>query len=220
MRTVDVIVPVLINSPEQIKMTLDCIKTARETTKVPFKLIIVETLTQHFKDLADVYVWEREKTTATISINRGFKVSNADWVILLTNDVFVKEGWIERLIECFAKHKDCGVATLATNQFNHKQEDKIEEGNWWSVVMIPKCLLNKVGYFDERFKGVWDDTDLLMRIYKASFKMYRNFNVVVDHLIGATHYENPQHKDNYSYGQRLFNEKHKDCGIPIFNTLK
>jgi GT2 family glycosyltransferase len=220
MQTVSVIVPVLINKPEQIKMTLDCIKTARESTKVPFELTIVETNTHHFCDDADVYVWEKKKTTATVSINRGLRVVNTDWVILLTNDVFVKEGWIERLIECFAKKEDCGVATLASNQFNHKQEDKIEEGNWWSVVMAPRCLFNKVGYFDERFKGVWDDTDLLLRIYKAGFKMYRNFNVVVDHLVGATHYKNPQHKENYEYGQQLFNEKHKDCGIEIFNTLK
>ena len=220
MQNIDVIVPVLVNFPEQVKMTLDCVRIARETTKVPFNLVVVETFTNHFKDLADVYVWEKEKTTATISINRGLKVSNAPWKVLLTNDVFVKDGWLEALVECFNTKKDCGVSTLASSQFKHQRDNRIEEGNWWSVVMVPQYVLDKIGYFDERFKGVWDDTDLLMRIYVAGYKMYRNFNVVVDHLIGATHYKNPNHSANYNYGQVLFYEKHRGCNIPIFNTLK
>jgi hypothetical protein len=219
MQGVSIIVPVLVNSIEQVAMTIRCVKTARETTKIPFQVVIVETLTDYFKDLADVYVWEKEKTNATISLNRGFRVSNTDWKVLLTNDVFVKDGWLEAMFECFRK-KDCAISTLASNQFNHNQSFKIEEGNWWSIALIPQWIFDKVGYFDEDFRGVWDDTDMLMRTYKAGFKMYRNFSVVVDHLIGASHYDNPHHLENFQHGQKLFYEKHKGCGIPIFDTLK
>lgn len=207
MQSISVIVPVLVNSTEQIAMTIRCIKKARES-KIPFELVIVETKTDYFKDLADVYIWEKEKTTATISINKALKICNKDWVVLLTNDVIVDDGWLEALLECF-KIKDCGCATLGSTQFNHPKENKIEEGNWWSVVLFPQWIFGKVGYFDEQFRGVWDDTDLLIRIYKAGFKMYRNFNVIVEHP-KQSHQDNmEQHRENYRYGQELFHNKHR-----------
>lgn len=207
MQSVNVIVPILVNTPEQIAMTIRCIKKARES-KIPFELVIVETKTDYFKDLADIYIWEKEKTTATISINRALKVCNKDWVVLLTNDVIVDDGWLEALFECF-KVNDCGCATLGSTQFNHQKENKIEEGNWWSIVLFPQWLFEKVGYFDEQFRGVWDDTDLLIRIYKAGFKMYRNFNVIVEHPT-SSHQDNfEQHKENYRHGQELFHNKHR-----------
>lgn len=209
MQTVNVIVPVLVNSTEQVAMTIRCIKRARETTKIPFELVIVETQTDYFKDLADVYIWEREKTTATVSINRALKSCNKDWIVLLTNDVIVDEGWLEALFECF-KEKDCGISTLGSTQFNHQKENKIEEGNWWSIVLFPSWIFEKVGYFDERFKGVWDDTDLLIRIYKAGYRMYRNFNVIVEHPTESHQYNKQEHRENYNEGQKLFYEKHKD----------
>jgi len=220
MQGVSIIVPVLANSIEQVAMTIRCIKTAKENTKIPFQVVIIETLNDYCKDLADVYVWEKEKTNATISLNRGFRVSNTDWKVLLTNDVFVKDGWLEAMFECFNKRRDCGVSTLASTQFDHEQSFKIEEGNWWSVVLIPQWVFDKIGYFDENFRGVWDDTDMLMRIYKFGYKMYRNFSVVVDHLIGKSHYDNPHHLENYQHGQKLFYEKHKGCGLPMFDKLK
>jgi GT2 family glycosyltransferase len=220
MQGVSVIVPVLVNSIEQVAMTIRCIKTAKETTKIPFQVVIVETLTDYFKDLSDVYIWEKEKTNATISLNRAYKAANTEWKVLLTNDVFVKDGWLEAMFECFKQKEDCAVSTLASNQFNHNQSFKIEEGNWWSIALIPQWIFDKVGYFDEDFRGVWDDTDMLMRIYRSGLKMYRNFSVVVDHLIGESHYDNPKHLENYQHGEKLFYEKHKGCGIPIFDKLK
>jgi len=220
MEGISVVIPILVTSIEQVAMTVSCIKTAKETTKMPFEVIIVETLTDYFKDLADVYIWEKEKTYATISVNRALKASNRNWKVILTNDVFVKDGWLEAMFECFKQNKDCGVSTLASTQFNHIKSFKIEEGNWWSVVLLPQGMLDKIGYLDENFRGVWDDTDMLMRIYRAGYKMYRNFSVVVDHLIGESHYDNPHHLENYQHGEKLFYEKHKGCGLPIFDKLK
>jgi GT2 family glycosyltransferase len=220
MQGISVILPVLFRSTEQVAMSIRCVKTAKEKTKLPFELIVVETLTDYFKDIADVYVWEKEITYATISVNRGLRVSNKDWKVLLTNDVFVEDGWLEALMECFQKKADCGASTLASSQFKHRKSYTIEEGNWWSLVMLPQTVLDKVGYFDERFRGVWDDTDLLIRIYKEGLKMYRNFGCIVHHLIGQSHYDNPRHEENYQHGEKLFYEKHKGCGLPIFDLLK
>lgn len=219
MPCVSVIVPALVRSTQQIVMTINCIKMAREKTKIPFELIVVETLTDYFDDLADVHIYEKEKTTTTISINRGLRASNKNWKVLLTNDVFVKDDWLECLIDCF-KIEDCGASTLASSQFNHQKENKIEEGNWWSVVMMPQHMFNVVGYFDESYPGVFDDTDLLLKIYLAGYKMYRNFNCVVNHTPGSTVYAEEGHREAYRAGRKLFNERYKNCKLPIFEKLK
>jgi len=219
MEGISVIVPVFVNKPEHIPMTIRCINTAKQTTKIPFELIIVETGSSYFGDLSDIYIQEKERTTTTISINRGWKISNREWKVYLSNDVFVKDGWLECLLDCFKK-PDCGVATLATSQHNHKKQDSIIEAIWFSLAMIPQRIFDKVGYFDEQYPGVFDDTDLLLRIYEVGYKEYMNFNCVVDHIPGSTVYGDKNHKLNFKIGRYILNEKFKDCKLPLFEKLR
>lgn len=200
-------------------MTKKCIELARSCTQIPFNLIIVESGSQYFIDDCDIYIHEKVVTTPEIAHNLGFKASNSEYTVLLTNDVYVSYGWIEKLLDCFII-SDCGASTLASTQFGHTIENKIEEGNWWSVAMIKKEVFEKVGYYDERFINSWCDTDLLVRMYKEGYKMYRNFNCVVEHLIGQTIYKKDGFQKNYEDGRILFNEKHKDCGLQIFEACK
>lgn len=220
MPSVSVVVPVLIKTDKQLAMTMRCLDLARKHTKIPFELVIVETNSQYLIDEADTYVYEKASNpTPEHGHNLGFKVASGDFIALLTNDVFVTEGWLESLLSCF-RITDCGLATVATTQFNHKKEEKIEEGIWFSVAMIPRFIFDKVGYYDERFVNSWCDTDLIVRVYKEGYRMYQNFNCVVEHTPGQTVYQKPEFQKNYQDGRKLFYEKHKDCGLPIFEALK
>jgi len=211
--------PVLIREQKQLAMTLKCIELARTKTKLPFQLIIVETESNYLTDHADIHIYEKERVNPAKSHNRGWKVADGEYIVLLTNDVYVDDNWLELLLDCFII-KNCGAATLATTQFGHQKEDKIEEGNWWSLMMTTRKIFDEVGYYDERFMAAFEDSDLLLRMYEKGYKMYRNFGCVVDHLIGATLYNEPNHDDKYVYGRKLFNEKHKDCKLDLFQRLK
>jgi GT2 family glycosyltransferase len=200
-------------------MSVKCIETARQKTKLPYELVIVETCSDYLKDYADVHIYEKERLGITQSINKGVKCAKGDYVVLLTNDVFVSDNWLESLKETFQK-EDCGISTLASSQFNHKKEDKIEEGVWFSLVMIPQWLFSKIGYFDEQFVRVFNDTDYILRTYEAGYKLYRNFNCVVDHNPGSTVYAEPEHDIAYVVERNLLNIKHKDCKLPIFEKLR
>jgi GT2 family glycosyltransferase len=218
--TISVMIPALIRTDKQLAMTLQCIEMARTETNLPFELVIVETESSYLCEYADIYVYERKRYNPARSHNHGWKVCNGDMTVLLTNDVYVESGWLESLMRCFDEKEDCGVATLASTQFGHIKTNKIEEGNWWSVAAIPQSIFELVGYYDERFFGSWEDTDLLVRIYKAGYKMYRNFNCVVEHLIGQTLYADKDHDKNYMLGRHLFNAKHDGCELPIFKTVR
>ena len=73
-------------------MTLQCLESSL-LTDVPeddVEYVIVETESDYFKDYADIHIYEAERSTATKSINRAFRVSSGDHVVLLTNDVLLK----------------------------------------------------------------------------------------------------------------------------------
>lgn len=201
---IDVVVPIFIKTDKQLAITTQCLLTAKKSTAVPYRTIIVETGSDYFKDYADIHIYEKEKSTATKSFNRGFALTESERVVLLTNDVIVKDGWVEALDDCF-RLPDCGLSTLATTQLHHIREPRIAEGVWFSVAMIPK----KYARFDENYANSWDDTDLIMRVYLDGLKMYRNYGVVVDHLTGMTQYADPKHIENFNRNRDIFLEKYK-----------
>lgn len=205
---VSVVFPTLISTEDQLLMSKQAIVLAKSKTSIDFEFVIVETDTKYLSNYADIYIHEKNITNATKSINRGFKNCSGDYVVLLTNDVFVDSNWLECLIDCFDKKEDCGLSTLASTQFNHTQEDIIDEGIWFSVAMIPK----KYAFFDESYVDSWDDSDIIMNVYKDGLKMYRNYNCVVKHDPGKTQYSKPSHNDNFHKNRKYFMDKWKDKG--------
>jgi glycosyltransferase involved in cell wall biosynthesis len=216
---ISVIVPVYIGRNEHLPMSVKCIETARQKTKLPYELIIVETGSDYLKDYADIHIYEKTRTDSIKSVNRGLKIAVGDYIVVLTNDVFVNDNWLECLKDCF-KIPDCGISTLASTESKSKQEDKIIEGIWFPLTMTPRWLFDKIGYYDEGYIRYWADTDFILNTYVAGYKMYRNFNCVVEHDPGTTLYNEPDHKASLIFSRNRFNEKYKDCKHPIFQRLK
>jgi len=141
---------------------------------------------------------------------------------LLTNDVFVDVDYLQSLVDCFQVRQDCGIATLASTQFNDKkQKGRIECGIWCSLFMTKKEYFERFGYFDALdFPNVFDDTDFIMRLALNGLLPYKNWSVVVHHKIGMTQYERPEHKAEYDRNRLRFQHKYKNCGHPLYDLLK
>lgn len=200
---ISVVVPTLIRSNEQEALTYKCLDAAQKKTKLNFELVIVETETNIFSNRCDVHIYEKDRTTSTRSINRGFRCASGEFVVLLTNDVIVDDHWLENLIEPFMK-ADCGLSTLATDQLGHEKKDEIKEGIWFGCAMIPK----EEAWFDENYQNSWDDSDLIMRVYLKGRKMYRNYKSLVHHKPGQTLYQDPKHQELYFRNRDYFIKKH------------
>lgn len=215
MTDITVVVPAYHHKPKHIGMSERCIALAKDCTGLPFKLIVVETVSSDLIGCSDIYIHEKYRHNPTVSMNRAFSLVDTEFLVLLTNDVFVKEGWLESLVLPFKLYDDCGISTLGSTQFGHRQQDLIEEGNWFSVA----CWRNGMR-FDERYNGVWDDSDLIFRNYLSGNKFYRNFNCVVDHVPGSTMYGTEGHDVRYVEGRELFIEKFKEhANDPFFKQL-
>lgn len=222
MGLVSIVLPTLIRSTDQFNTTIKCIKLAREKTKIPFELVIVETETNYLEEYADKYIHVPKKTISTRDINLGFAAASGTYIGLLTNDVWVDQGWLELLLETFDKKPDCGISTLASTQFKEVlQPGKIDEWIWCSLFLTKKEYLQKHNYFDaENFPCVWDDTDFVMKLCLDGLKPYKNYGCVVHHKIGMTEYKNPKHEQLYQENGKRFNEKYKDCGHPAYDHLR
>lgn len=212
---IDVVIPTYITNNKQLAMTLKCIDLAKNKTKLKFNTVIVETCSSYLQEYADVYIYEKERTTADISINRAFSSCRGKYVVLLTNDSFVSDNWLESLLECFDKREDCGAATLASTQFGHAKQDVIAEGIWCSVFMTYRKFAN----FDENYVNSWEDSDMLMNIYSSGLKMYRNFNSIVEHTPGQTVYQDKLTQENYEKNRAYFTNKWKDSNLHIYKVL-
>lgn len=214
MPSISVVVPTLIKTDKHLALTIQCLEKARSCTNLPFELIIVETITNYLEDYADVYIHEKEKTTDVKSFNNGFRAASGNYTCLLTNDVVVDNEWLESLVECFTV-PDCGIATLATDQFNHKKRKEISEGIWFSLAMWK----NEGELFCEDYVNSWNDTDFIIKQYLKGKKSYRNYNCVVHHEIGATQYADEKHYENYRKNMELFKSRYRDCEHPIYEIL-
>ena len=181
-KKVSVVLPIIINHNWQKTMTESCIRMMRETTNVPYELIIVETYSHYFKSLADKYLHFPIRTSYTKDFNAGIDIASGNIIVHTANDIFVQTAWLESLLECF-KIKDCGMSTLGSKELRHIKLDRIGESVSCPVLMAFKKMFK----FDEKFPDVVSDTDLIMQYYEAGFRMYRNFNNQYSHLHEQTY---------------------------------
>ena len=182
-KSVSVVVPCLTEHEWQVHLTRAIIRIARETTTVPFELIVSEAVGSAFKHECDLWYGNQVKGFANADQNAGLDKATGDIVVLLTNDVFVKPGWLEALLQCF-DISDCGIASLGTSDHREKSADIITEGLWCPLMAFRKD--HNFRFDNEMFPSYWGDSDLVMQVYNHGFRAYRNRRIICDHLGRAT----------------------------------
>jgi len=107
-------------------MTLKCLKTLRENTHIPYRLIwvdngsqienfervrrYVETFESHVISRFDNNRYYAEGT------NKGIKLSSAKYVVTLSNDVFVTKNWLTKLIRILDQQPEIGLISPMTDR--------------------------------------------------------------------------------------------------------
>ena len=196
---VSVVLPVYINKDKNIADTYKCIDLLRKHTEIPFQLVIVETASQYFIDSADIYLYEPVKTNPNTSINRAFRLCDGEFVVFIGNDVLVESSWLECLLECFKK-PDCGIATLGNNEHRDVKHTKIVEQIYFSICMFKK----EDAWFDPFYTYIFDDTDLVMRIYVSGRKSYKNLDCIVTHQPHSTYGKYCGNMDEHNRSKKYF----------------
>lgn len=245
--TVGVVLPILIREPWQVHMTYYCVKMLREQPGADFKLIVVETEGEHLKyyhdsdhafhGLIDKYIHFDEGGHFVRDVNAGVQACDTEFVVVTGNDVFVRPGWLDAMLEPFRLYDNCGVSTLASSDlpppFSTKM-DRIVEGVYGPHICFrrwgPEVGTSLAGtpgrserLFDPAFKTVFVDTDFIMTLYEEGLRSYRNHRVVIDHLNKATYnemYDPEEQERQMAEARELFAAKHeRGSHLMMYNIL-
>ncbi len=217
MSKISVVLPIYLSKPHLKEMTEECIRQAKRNPGVDIEWVIVETESTYFINEADVYIYEKYKTTPNHSINNAFKLCSGDYVVFLGNDVFVEDLWCKYLLDCFDQKKDCGLATLGNNEHNDEISNDIVEQIYFSICMFRK----EDAFFDTNYDDLFDDTDMIMRVYARGEKCYKNKRGFVKHLNHQTYGLQDLSLDKNRRQREYFIKKwEKYSYLPIFNVLK
>lgn len=156
--------------PEFIEMTQRAIDSYRSADEI----IVVENGHHHEYTGVDTYVRFSENQFFTYSANTILRVAKHPYVAVVNNDTYLQEGNLHDLCQ-----SDTVTSPLITTQ--------PDIGPFvGSFFVIPKSVLESIGYLDEQFKLYYSDTDYLTRLSFNGVNIQRNDSVKVYHHIGTS----------------------------------
>src|SRR3989344_4893403 len=222
--------------------TLACLDSIKKTNISDFKLNIVVidngskeklNLPQDYLGNIPLKIIIKEKNLGftggqSEGINYAFS-KNADYVLVLNNDVIVDYNLISELIKALEKNTKYGVASpkiyfspgFEFHKNKYKEEDKgrvfwyaggimdfknviakhrgvdeVDKGQYQEVeetdfatgacFLVKKEVLERVGFFDDKYFLYYEDSDFSQRIRKAGYKIIYVPDAVVWHRNAAS----------------------------------
>jgi GT2 family glycosyltransferase len=115
----------------QIKYTMECIKSINETLSNDYEIIVVDnnssdqTVKLIKKEFPEVTLIENKQNLGfPKAVNQGILEAQGDYVLLANNDIVLTEGWLERMVEIASAHPEVGIVGPISNSVSGRQLDK------------------------------------------------------------------------------------------------
>lgn len=242
---ISVVLPVLAPTPFLRAMTEFCIKTLRLHADEPFELIVVEASHDHLNPDTRPFSWPSEPTdkrdhfitehvkidkyltfTPKIGVirefNAGLDVATGDLVVHAGNDVIVPPHWDTELKRPFTLFKDCGVSALSAFEPGAvigplKSMDQYVEGMY-----SPFMAFRKGWRFDEDYRRVYQDSDLVLRHYEQGQRAYRSCRAHVHHLLAMTtdRVDRAEHDRDLIIDEERFYKRWGNSPLMMFGLIR
>ena len=234
----DIIVPIY-NSPEWVKL---CIYSLiKNTPKECINKIIlmndnsdsltcncIKNLEEKYKKEYNIIVSKNEKNLGFIkNVNKGFDLSDAEYVLLLNTDCLVSKNTIPKLIEHMEKNKKigliCPISSNAANlsldifknysymQMNELLEENFKGINFDACTVVGNCLMitrdciEKVGYLDEIYgMGYGDETDYQFKAHEKGFEAKVAIDTYVFHKSEVSFGTSPEKQARLEHNRKIF----------------
>jgi len=239
------------------KYVFECIKSIKDQTYEKFDLIIVdnnstdgsreEIKKQYPKN---IFIDNEENYGFSKGMNIGINAANGEFILLLNNDVFLKEDFIEKCVTKLNESKEYdSVQGSAYHWINGELTNDIQTGALFlkkrlqgfsypcsepvesfgpngSFMFLRKSALDDVikksGYpFDEDFETGWEDMDLWFRLQLFGHKCIYVPDSVVWHVGSASAKERKRLIDkDLEYQKRIFRNRYYVIKKNYTKTMK
>lgn len=237
---VSVVMPVLTPTPFLRAMTEFTIRTLRLHAAEEFELVVVEAADNYFEkywcrpgqpstaflrdsDLRiNTYLSFNPKIGGMKETNAAFGAATGDFTVFTGNDVIAPPHWDTELLLPFSRYNDCGVSSLSAFEPGwiigpNQPVDMIVEG------MYSPFMMWKSGWkWDESYGRVYQDSDLIMRMYMAGYRAYRSCRAHVHHLLRMTtdRVDTEEHNKQLAMDEVLFYQRWGNSPLSIFGLIR
>jgi GT2 family glycosyltransferase len=200
-----------------------CLRSLEVQTYKHFEIIFVDNASS---DDSIAYVRENfpEVTIVETGSNLGFaggniaglEKSSGDYILLLNNDTWVTETYLENLVEAFDIYPDAGsvqskiilmndpgkldvcgsywTSTTFLYHYGYAQNQNDERfnrampffSNKGASMMVRREVIEKIGFLDADFWSYYEETDLCHRIWLAGYECWYYPKAVMYHAMGGT----------------------------------
>lgn len=109
------------------------------------------------------------------------------------------------------------VSTYRTDQGAHRALEVVTVSG--SCVMLKRAVIDKMGYFDERFFAYYEETDLFARFLRGGYKIIYNPDVIIQHKDGAST-KDKRYMYNYLMLKNQFLFAYKNYSRPYLRSFK
>lgn len=241
---ISVVLPVLAPTPFLRAMTEFAIKTLRAHADNEFELVVVEAEYNYFQpdrieighDMGgsytipitplpfkiDKYLNFTPKIGGVKEINAGIRAASGEFIVTAGNDVIVPEHWDTHLLRCFEERKDCGIAALSAFEPGACIGPPTHIPMMVEAMYSPFNCFRRGWEYDESFVRVYQDSDLVMRIYEAGLRSFRSCYASVHHLLRMTNdsVDTAAHNEQLGKDEKLFYERWGRSPLAAFAMIR
>jgi len=222
-------VTILIPLYNQLQYTKQCLDSLRMTIADKAQVLIIDNgstdgTREYLRGLDGITVISNKTNLGcAVAWNQGIRGSDAEWVVILNNDVILSRGWLNGLIE-YAEESGADVVSPAiregkynydigeyAGEFIRRMAHVSRSGEAHGICfLVRRRVFETIGLFDENFRiGQFEDTDFFRRANTAGFRLaitgrsfIHHFGSMTQKSFGQKKKENPYAAENRAYYRR------------------
>lgn len=188
------------NAERYIKECLDSV--INQSYKIDEIMVIDDGSTDKTVDIAKNYpvriISLKENKGLVACRNIAFKEAKNEFVAALDADCVASPQWLERLMECFLNDDIAGVGGILVERHTLSVADEwrsVHMAQQWGAELLEnppflygnntvfkKKSVEKVGFYNERYRTNYEDIELSIRIYNCGLRLIYNPGAYAEHI--------------------------------------